>query len=192
MSRLLFLPLVLAAFTALAKAEQANPPYSESLRFSCFDKPFLSISAHSPKHDRFPDIQLEVTDGLGQRAGYGNYQRRIPESHYGKIAEIPKAPDRSRAVAVEVCNAKPGRYTFTVSEHGNFPYRISVTRDDGTGSNTGNETRIICWQSNEDRVCRLSFDFLVSGGKVTIRWLDKENHPLPFAVPPGCDPVPRA
>jgi len=187
----LFLLFVIG-FTTLAPGEQANSGYSESLRYSCFDKPFLSISGHSPKHDRFPDIELEVRDTSGAQAGYGKYERRIPESRYGRVAEIPKAPEHSRAVAVEVCNAKAGRYTFTVYEHGNFPYRISVTGDDGRNSNEGNETQIIYRQPNQGTACRFSFDFLMSDGKVTIHWLDKENRPLPFAVAPSCEPVPRA
>jgi hypothetical protein len=184
------LVLILCRIAAAGQATTTDP--SESIRFSCLDSRFLRVSAHVPKHDRFPDVELQLTDELGQQAGDGKYNRRIPHSQYGRITELPKMPNRSKAVAVEVCDAKPGRYLFSVSEHGNAPYRISVTGGDGTSSNTGNETQIIYRQPSGDRGCRFSFDFFLTDGKVTIRWLDKEKHPLPFAVPPDCDPVPRA
>ncbi len=96
-------------------------------------------------------------------------------------------PERSKAVAIEVCNARPGRYTFTVSEHDNARYTISITGDDGKD---GNESEMLNRRPDGERVCQFRFYFSMAGGKVSIEWVDKDNRPLPFLKKPDCDPVP--
>jgi hypothetical protein len=111
----------------------------------------------------------------------------MPNSHYGKIAEIPKVPERSKAVAIEVCGATAGRYAFTVSEHDSSAYAISITGDDGKESNI--ETETLNRRPDGERVCPFRFYFSMAGGKVSIEWLDKDNRPLPFLEKPDCEPV---
>jgi hypothetical protein len=110
----LSLLIVLLAFATAALAQTKQSHYSNSLRFSCFDLPYLSVSAHVPGRRSFPNVELQLTDQSGRRAGIGKYDSRIPNSRYGKTAEIPKVPDRSKAIAIEVCGARAGRYAFTV------------------------------------------------------------------------------
>jgi hypothetical protein len=183
---LLFVSL---AFATGALARTKTSEYSDSLRFSCFDRPYLSVSAHVSGRRSFPNVELQLTDQYGRRAGIGKHDRRIPNSHYGKVAEIPKVPERSKAVAVEVCGATAGRYAFTVSEHDSSPYTISVTGDDGKGSNDGNESDELNRQPNGERVCQFRFYYSMAGGKVSIEWVDKDNRVLPFLEKPDCEPV---
>ena len=186
---LLFLPLMLmaAGFTTTGATE-----YSQSLRPSCFDDPFLSVSVSAPRHDSFVNIELGLVDPDGRSAGSGHHGHSIPRSQYGKVVEIPPHPEMSKVVAVEICGAMPGAYLISVSEHGNFDYRLSVTGDDGTGSNQGNETQPVNLHADGDRMCHFRFNFRMAKGRVAIQWLDSAVHPLAFAERPTCEPVPRA
>src|ERR1700690_1367198 len=91
--------LILLTLTAMGAAETAKPQYRPSLRFSCFDVPFLSVSVHAPRRDSFPNVEMHLVDPLGRHAGSGARRPRIPKSQSGKIAEIPPHPDKSKAVA---------------------------------------------------------------------------------------------
>lgn len=183
----LLLMLITAGSTTTGATE-----YSQSLRFSCFDDPFLSVSVSVPRHDSFVNIELGLSDPDGRSAGAGHHSHSIPRSQYGKIVEIPSHPEMSKAVAVEICGAVPGAYLISVSEHGNFDYRLSVTGDDGTRSNQGNETQPVNLHADGDRMCHFRFNFRMAKGKVAIQWLDNTGHPLAFLERPTCEPVPRA
>ena len=182
----LSLLIVLLAFATAALAQTKQSQYSNSLRFSCFDLPYLSVSAHVPGRRSFANVELQLTDQSGRRAGIGKYDRRIPNSRYGKTAEIPKVPDRSKAIAIEVCGARAGRYAFTVSEHNSSPYTISVTGDDGKD---GNESEELNRRPDGEGVCQFRFYFSMAAGKVSIEWVDKDNRSLRFLEKPDCDLV---
>jgi hypothetical protein len=123
--------VVVVFLAATSSTPASEHEYTDSLRYSCFDHPFLSVSAQVAEHEAFPDVDLRLTDPKGRNTGNGRQDRPIPNSHYGKIVEMPKHPERSKAVAVEVCDAIEGRYSFTVSEHGRGDYIVSVGGDDG-------------------------------------------------------------
>jgi hypothetical protein len=185
----LFLPLMLiAAGSTTTWATE----YPQSLRFSCFHDPFLSVSVSAPRHDSFVSIDLGLVDPAGRSAGSGHDGPSIPRSQYGKVVEIPSYPETSKAVAIEICRAKPGACLISVSEHGSFDYRLAVTGDDGIRGNQGNETRPVNLRANGDRMCHFRFNFLMAKGKVAIQWLDNAGHPLRFAEFPTCEPIPRA
>lgn len=166
--------------------------YSQSLRFSCFDDPFLSVSVSAPQGDSFVNIGLGLVNPDGRSAGSRQHGRSIPRSQYGRIVQIPSLPKMSKAVAVEICGAMPGAYLISVSEHGNFDYRLTVSGDDGTRSNEGNETQPVNLHADGDRMCHFRFNFRMAKGKVAIQWLDNTGHPLAFAEFPTCESVPRA
>jgi hypothetical protein len=166
--------------------------YVKSLRYSCFHDPFLSVSVSSPRHDSFLNIELGLADPNGRVAGSGQHGDPIPRSHYGKVVEMPQHPEMSKVTAVEICGAMAGAYVISVSEHGDFDYRLSVTGDDGTGSNHANETQPVHLHTEGDRMCRFRFNFRMEKGKVAIQWLDNTGHPLAFPDFPTCEPIPRA
>jgi hypothetical protein len=136
-------------------------------------------------------IELGLVDPQGRIAGTNHSGKSIPRSQYGKVVEIPSLPDKSKVIAVEICGAIPGLYLISVSEHGYFDYRLTVTGDDGTNSNEGNESQSMNLRAEGDRACRFRFNIRMANGKVAIQWLDKAGHPLPFGEFPGCEPVPR-
>ena len=165
----------------------AETKYSQSLHFACLNDPFLSVSVSAPRHDRFVNVDLGLVDPTGRKAGTGDDNHPIPRSQYGKVVEMPSHPDSSKVVAVEICGAMPGTYLITLSEHGSFDYRLSVSGDDGSGSNQGNMTEPVHLHADGNRVCRYRFDFSMENSTVTIRWLDKDGRPLRFAERPTCD-----
>jgi hypothetical protein len=165
--------------------------YAQSLRYSCFHDPFLSVSVSPPRRDSFVNIELGLVDPNGRSAGGGHHGDAIPRSQYGNVVEIPSHPEISKVVAVEICGAMPGAYLISVSEHGDFGYRLTVSGDDGTGSNQGNETRPVNLHTDGDRMCHFRFNFRMKNGKVAIQWLDYTGHPLAFAEFPTCEPIPR-
>jgi hypothetical protein len=170
-------------------AQKGIPQYSDTLHYSCFDSPFLGIEAYAPDHRSFPNVELELVDPSGRRAGSGQQELTIPHSHYGKIVEIPEYPARSKAIAVEICDAIGGRYIFSVLEHDKTQFKIAVKGYDGKD---GEQIAILNNVSGGDRTCQYKFDFSVVKGKVAIRWLDRTNHPLPLLEEPTCGTVSRA
>jgi hypothetical protein len=151
----------------------------------------MSVSVSVPRHDRFVNVELELVDPTGRKAGGGDKNHTIPRSQYGKVVEMPSHPDRSKTVAVEICGAMPGLYLITLSEHGRLDYQLAVRGDDGTGSNKGNETEAVNLHADGDRTCRYRFNFSMENGYAAIRWLDTNGYPLKFGERPTCDAVPR-
>jgi hypothetical protein len=183
----------LVMLTLAGSTGAANTGYSQSLHFACLNDRFLSVSVSAPRHDRFIDIELGLLDPAGRKAGSGgNDNHPIPRSQYGKVVEIPPHPESSKAVAVEICDPMPGPYLISVSEHGTLDYRLTVTGDDGTESNHGNESEPVNLHADGDRMCRYRFNLSMENGYLAIRWLDSTGHPLKFSERPTCDVVPRA
>jgi len=189
MRRLLFL-LIIVLLTPTAWGQVAANP-QESLRFSCVDKAFLSISLSTPRRDQFLNLDIGLADPAGRTVGMGHSDHPIPNSQYAKVIEIPSHPERSKAVAIEICGASPGVYLVTVSERAGLDYRLTVRADDGSGSNNGNDAEPVPIRGEGDRVCHYTFKLEMQNGVVSIRWLDKSGHHLRFAELPTCDAVPR-
>jgi hypothetical protein len=180
--------LVVLVLVACGTASMSELRYRNSLKYSCLKSPFIAVVAYSTRQDGFPDVELSLTDPRGRNAGKNQHGVSIPHSQYGRIVEIPKSPDR-KAVAVEVCDAKPGRYIFTVTEHGSAEYHIDVKGYDGKG---GNLQHMLNRRNYGDRTCQFRFRFLMVENEVKIDWLDEADQPF-FDVPrPVCNPVPRA
>jgi hypothetical protein len=161
--------LVIILFTVTASETQTKSSNSrQSLRYSCIDKPFLSVSAYTAGHASFPDIELRLIDPLGRSSGNASEGKRIPSTQYGRVIETPKHATRSKAIAVEVCEAIQGDYLVVVSEHGEEEYGLSVRADDG---GTGSEGMGSAFHSVRDRTCKFQFRFLMKDHSVTLRWV---------------------
>jgi hypothetical protein len=178
--------IVLLTLAPAAIAQTGHPEQTESLSLSCLENSFLGVFAHVASHESFPHVELRLIDPSGRNLGASVQAQQGKDVHYGRVFQLPKHPDHSKAVALEICNAVSGRYVLTVVESGNERYQISVTGEDGK---TGNETRILYLHSDGDKTCTYRFSFLMADGKVAIRWLDSADHPLPFAKKPDCEPV---
>ena len=87
-----------------------------SLWSSCPHVSLLEILVAAPERNRFPDVQLLVTDPEGRTAGFGVVDTAIPTSQYGDIVEIQSTPDKSTARAVQICSPAQGIYTIQVQE----------------------------------------------------------------------------
>jgi hypothetical protein len=134
-------------------------------------------------------VDLRLTDPKERSSGSGRQDHPIPNSYYGRVVDMPKNPDKSKAVAVEVCGAMPGRYRFTVSEHGRGEYFVTVSGEDGK---YGSQSQPLRLHADGGRVCQYHFRFLMGEGKVAILWLDSSGHPLGFSEYPGCETLPTA
>jgi hypothetical protein len=189
MRTLFLIYLVVIVLAATGDAQTSEPEYRDSIHLSCLESPFLSVSAHTPRHDGFPDVEIRLTNPQGRSAGNGPHDNQIPKSQYGKVAEMPKRPNISKAVAVEVCDAIAGRYVIRVTEHGSAEYRITVR---GGGDKVDTNAQILYLRPDGERTCEYRFYFLIAEGKAAIRWLDNGDHPLEFLRHPECGPVPRA
>jgi hypothetical protein len=111
--------------------QTGHAPVQASLALECIGKPFLSITARTKSRDTFPSVGLLLTDPLGRTKGIAAQGTGIPHSRYGEIVQIPSQPQRSRALAIEVCGAEQGAYEVVVTEQGGEPYVLDVT---GTGN----------------------------------------------------------
>jgi hypothetical protein len=181
--------IVLLTLVPAAIARTGQPEQTESLRLSCVENSFLGVFAHVASHGSFPHVELGLIDPSGRNLGASGAAQQGKGVHYGRVFQLPKYPDHSKAVAVEICNAVSGRYVLTVVESGNEDYQISVTGEDGK---VGSETLHLYLHTDGDRTCTYRFSFLMADGKVAIRWLDSADHPLPFGKKPDCEPVSRA
>ena len=174
--------IVLAARSALAK--EVSPPLS--LRYTCFNKAFLSVSVYVPHRRSFPDVQLRLTDLLGRTFASGRQRKGTAKIYSGRVIEIPGQghEESSKAVAVEVCGAMQGDYAVVVSEHTNAEYGIAVRADDGRLGNDATSTRI---STRQDQTRKYGFRVLMDGHFVSVRWLISSKHLQTDG--PTCEPV---
>jgi hypothetical protein len=170
--------LIIGLAVGQGAAKEVKPVLS--LRYSCLDKPFLSVSVFTPRRDSFPDVELRLIDPSGQPLANGKHKR--VRNHSGRIIEIPRHPEMSKAVAAEVCGATQGDYALVVSEHANAEYHLAVRADDG---NTGNEAMSSAVSSRPGRTCTYPFRVLMQYHSVRVRWL-QSNEPMQAAFP---DPI---
>ena len=185
----------LACATSLSSAQASSQSASRldvklpqtSLMYSCLEAPFLSISVSTPRHNTFVDVALRVVDPQHRTAGYGANDHPIPKSSYGRVIEMPRHADVSKAVAVEICDAMEGKYELTVWEHSKAEYRVHVRGMDANH----HFTDILYPIPEEGRVCRYMFQYRLDTDE-TIRWLDGQGRMLPFPEKPACTPVQRA
>lgn len=168
--RLLLLLGILASCPVALHAAQSEAQLS--LRYSCFNKPFLTVSAHVPRHDSFPAVDLLLTDPRGRSVGHDRAAEKIPNSQYGKTIEIPGHLSQSRAVAAEVCGAIRGDYILVVSEHDDVPYLISIG---GNAAEGGDQFIIARFYPHGARTCRYRFSFLMDEGS-NVHWLADAQH----------------
>jgi hypothetical protein len=178
---------VVFVLVACGTASTSESRYRNSLSRSCLKSPFIGILAYSTRHLGFPDVELNLTDSHGRNAGEDQHGVSIPHSQYGRIVQIPKLPEMSSGVGLEVCDAVTGRYILSVTEHGHAEYHIDVQGYDGKD---GNILHMLNRRANGDRTCQFRFRFLIAEGDVRIDWLDETDHPLSDVPPPICNPVP--
>jgi hypothetical protein len=153
---------------------------SESLALSCFDKPFLGVSASTPERDAFPAVQLSLRDPLGRAVRERIEHGQMPHAKYGEVIQIPKAPSRSKALAVEVCDAQPGTYVINIQESGSARYRLELT---GSIQPKDTATLALYHISQDDRTLTYKFTFKIRKGLVIIKWLDKTGKPTDLVEP---------
>jgi hypothetical protein len=152
------------------KASQNN----ESLALHCFDKTFVSVSVRTRTRNVVPTVKLSLADPLGRRQGERARSPQIPNSSYGEIVQLPKLPDRSRALAIEVCDAEQGVYHLTVGEHGDEPYVVDVTAQ---SPNAGTIPSLLLHHiAQEGRIFHYRFTLKTTKEQVDIMWLDKAGH----------------
>lgn len=144
----------------------------ESMMFSCLGRPFVGVAAMTPQRDGFPAVRLMLTDPLGRTAGEGSRGRRIPESSYGNIVEIPQHPDRSKARAVEVCNAEQGVYEIRVEELATDPYLLLAS---GDGAADKSDSAILNHIGRKGRIRQYRFKFTIKDRRLSLNWLDAQG-----------------
>jgi hypothetical protein len=130
---------------------------------------------------------MQLVDPFGHGAGRGITSKRLAGSRYGRIVELPKRSDKSKAVAVEVCNAKTGGYVITASEHTTTDYLLKVRGDAGEFGDESVSDVIYVRHPTGGRTCSYRFAFSWGNRKVAIRWLNSENQFLPFGEKPDCE-----
>lgn len=164
---LAFLIIVTCTVTA-GETKTKDPEPRQSLLYSCLKQPLLRVSATTAGHDSFPDVEVRLVDPLGRSSGNPRKGKRIPKTQYGRVIEVPDHPTKSKAIAVEVCEAIQGDYIVIVSGHKKEEYGLRVNADDG---GTGNEGMSSTFYSRPDRTCKFEFRFLMQDHSVTLRWL---------------------
>jgi hypothetical protein len=163
-----------AVATAWGQAKTSTQAATQkSMLFSCFAKPFLSVSVSAPNKDVVSPVQVKLVDSAGREQGDKLRGTPIPRSHYKQVVEVPSAPNRSLVHAVEICGAEPGQYELTIYEHGNNPYRVDVAADESDADRYALEIR---HNSRESRVRRYRLVFKVDGKLPSVFWLDEQGH----------------
>jgi hypothetical protein len=171
--------IVLSA-TFVSIAAQDSPGHAkESLQFSCPTQPFIDVSASTPKHDALPTVDLTLTDPKSRIAGRGTGEKRIPDSRYGEVIEIPSAPERSLSLIVEACNAQQGEYHIKIVERGSDPYRLSVRGS----AKEASEILVLQHISREGRHLQYVFRFRIDHGRAVVRWVNGEGSDVPPSSP---------
>ena len=140
---------------------------------SCLGSPFISLYAAGPEHKTFPAVGLTLTDPVWHSGGYGIKRNTIPQSRYARVVEIPKAPERSKSLAFEICNAKQGVYEVEVTELGDGPYLLGIMGNAKTenSESLGDLHHI----AEKGHVRRYKFIFRIEGKRLSLRWLDKDE-----------------
>ena len=151
-----------------------------SLELSCPTSPFISVSASSPDLDAIPSVRLSLQDPSGRIQGFPVATKTIPKSSYGAIAELPKHPQRSKALALEICDAQQGEYHLVIAEFGNAPYRLNV-RADAKAKN--GESLILQNLATEGRNRSYKFVFRIRKDRLELMWLDKNRTEKRFLQP---------
>lgn len=165
----------------------------ESLHYSCLDDPFLSVTASTPKHDAFVDMDLRLTDPAGRTVGSGTHVNAIPRSSYGRIVALPSHREiPSKAIAVEVCSPQQGIYSLRVAERQAGEYRLTVQGVPGSGgkSSTAQPYHL---KAETGRACEYKFRYSVVDGRASVYFLDLQGNPLlPGMGSPPCTTARRA
>jgi hypothetical protein len=167
-----FIILAAASVCACAQSARETKEVKDALAFSCHGKPFVRVAALTQKRDSFPSVELTITDPVGRVEGEENRSKRIPDSSYGRIVEVPQHPEMSKAVAVEVCNAEQGIYSLEIGETGSGPY---VVMADGDGDVDIGGSTFLYHVGRPGRVLRYKFRFTIKDRKVDIGWLDDKG-----------------
>jgi hypothetical protein len=157
-----------------AAAQDGTSRNKESLALHCSEKPFLSVSVRTRNRDVVPAIKLSLTDPLGRWQGDPARSPRIPDSSYGEIVQIPNLPDRSRARAIEVCDAEQGVYKLGVEEVGDEPYVVDVTADAPNADTV--PSLLLHHIAQKGRIGHYQFRLRITDGQVNIKWLDRTGH----------------
>jgi hypothetical protein len=153
-------------------SQSSSTQPTTSLAFSCLGKLFVSVSASTPNHESIPAIGLALSDPVGRTAGFAIKRGDIPDSSYGPVIEIPKLPQRSRALALEICNAEQGLYEIKVTEFGDKPYQLTVR---GAGDAKNNSALALYHDSRKGRVRHYRFVFRIEGDQMILKWLDTDG-----------------
>jgi len=93
--------------------------------------------------------------------------------------QIPKAPNRSEVLAVEICNPSQGTYRLKIEETGTQPYRLTVTGD----APSIVESQTLKHISQTGRIRSYYFAFWIENKEAHIQWLDEEGRPLDPRLP---------
>jgi len=161
---------------ALAQDSAGSAKHTKDLLlYSCFHKPYVGVTAKTPQSDNFAAIELRLTDPTGRTAGYGPHKKLMPHSRYGNVIELPKLPNRSKAVAVEVCGAEQGTYELEVREHDSQAYILTAQ---AFGGSKRDEFQRLNSVAQVGRVCRYRFYFAIIDKSAEIYWLDESGKAL--------------
>lgn len=163
----LMLVLATVSWSAAGQSNQARIP--ESMVYVCDEKPFLSVAARTKDRDVFPTVDLSISDPAHRTQGERRSGAKIPESRYGRVVQIPKMPQHSKALAIEICNAEQGPYELTVEEHGNGAYVLAVSGSDDTRDT--NEL-VLYHIAKEGRILHYEFTFRADPKQIVVNWLD--------------------
>jgi hypothetical protein len=155
--------------------QSTKPPHKiePSLRYSCLGSPFLSVSASTPNQDSPPTVKLTLIDPSGRAqppaAGHG----LILKSRYAEVVELPRHPERSEVLAIEICDPQQGTYRLKVEESGNQPYRIRVNGDASSVS----ESQVLKHNCESGRIRNYYFAFWIEKKEAHIQWLNEAGRP---------------
>jgi len=88
---------------------------------------------------------------------------------------FPNAPERSKSLALEICNAKQGVYEVNVTELGSEPYLLGVR---GNAKTDNGATLSLQHISEKGRIRHYRFIFRIEEKRLILNWLDKDDKEL--------------
>jgi hypothetical protein len=144
----------------------------ESLARHCFNEAFVSLSARTRNRDTIPNVSLLLTDPLGRMQGEGVRGAGIPTSSYGQIVQVLSSPQRSRALAIEVCGAVEGEYEVMVKEQGTENYVVDLA---ARYRETSTLSLLLYHHAQYGRTRKYRFTFRVEKKEAVVRWLDSDG-----------------